>query len=172
MANIAKEAKTSKKSKVNNEIVENNAEQVAETTQVENKQIAAKVIKTVKTTVNGNKEINLKVPEHILNISYILKDNSAIRRHVSLNIINYLMQIGRINRNARAKYVDFMWNKFAVIVDGLRSEFSYNEKFFLDALVTSFDQFAKDAENAISIFVDIEGVNYQDKSNVDNSKDS
>lgn len=105
------------------------------------------------------REIGIEVPAHVVEIAYIVKDNAAIRRHCSLNILNYLTQKGRIPANTKSKYVKFLWNKFRVTVNGLTSEFAYSEQFFLDALVASFGQFAKDAENTISIFVDKEQIN-------------
>lgn len=105
------------------------------------------------------REIGIEIPAHIVEVAYIVKDNAAIRRHCSLNILNYLTQKGRIPANTKSKYVKFLWNKFRVTVNGLTSEFAYSEQFFLDALVASFGQFAKDAENTISIFVDKEQIN-------------
>lgn len=120
-----------------------------------------------KTVVGKEKrEINVDVAEHVLEIAYIVKDNAAIRRFTSLNILNHLTQIGRIKKDAKGQFVKFLWNKFKVSADGLTNEYYYTEKFFLKALVGAFGQFANNAQNTISIFMNEEGID-----NIDNSDD-
>ena len=112
-----------------------------------------------KTVVGKEKrEINVDVPEHILEIAYIPKDNAAIRRYCSLNILNHLSPIGVIRKDGKGNYVKFLWNKFRVSSDGIIKEYSYREKFFLVALISSFNQFANAAQQTISDFMDKEGI--------------
>ena len=112
-----------------------------------------------KTVVGKEKrEINVEVPDHVLEIAYIPKDNAAIRRYCSLNILNHLSQIGVIRKDGKGNYVKFLWNKFRVSSDGIIKEYSYREKFFLVALISSFNQFANAAQQTISDFMDKEGI--------------
>ena len=104
------------------------------------------------------REINVNVPDHVLEIAYISKDNAAIRRYCSLNILNHLSQIGVIRKDGKGNYVKFLWNKFRVSSDGIIKEYSYKEKFFLIALISSFNQFANAAQQTISDFMDKEGI--------------
>lgn len=117
-------------------------------------------VKTKGKTVVGKekREINVEVAEHVLEVAYIVKDNAAIRRFTSLNILNHLVQIGRIKKDARGNYVKFLWNKFRVSSDGLTNEYSYNEKFFLKALIGAFGQFAASAQDTIAEFMNEEGI--------------
>lgn len=104
------------------------------------------------------REINVDVPDHVLEVAYIPKDNAAIRRYCSLNVLNHLSQIGVIRKDGKGNYVKFLWNKFRVSSDGIIKEYSYREKFFLVALVSSFNQFANAAQQTISDFMDKEGI--------------
>jgi hypothetical protein len=108
------------------------------------------------------REINVDVPDHVLEIAYIPKDNAAIRRYCSLNILNHLSQIGVIRKDGKGNYVKFLWNKFRVSSDGIIKEYSYKEKFFLVALISSFNQFANAAQQTISDFMDKEGIDVID----------
>lgn len=121
---------------------------------------ANKVISGKTRTVVGKekREINVDVPDHVLEIAYIPKDNAAIRRYCSLNILNHLSQIGVIRKDGKGNYVKFLWNKFRVSSDGIIKEYSYREKFFLVALISSFNQFANAAQQTISDFMDKEGI--------------
>lgn len=158
----AKKAKVAAKAKEVS--VEQTTEEVkVEETQVEDKSAAQPAITAPKTkgkTVVGKekREINVDVAEHVLEVAYIVKDNAAIRRFTSLNILNYLVQIGRIKKDARGNYVKFLWNKFRVSSDGLTNEYSYGEKFFLKALIGAFGQFASNAQETIGIFMEEEGI--------------
>lgn len=112
-----------------------------------------------KTVVGKEKcELNADIPSHIFEIAYIPKDNAAIRRYCSLNILNHLSQIGVIRKDGKGNYVKFLWNKFRVSSDGIIKEYSYSEKFFLIALISSFNQFANAAQQTISDFMDKEGI--------------
>ena len=104
------------------------------------------------------REINVDVPDHVLEVAYIPKDNAAIRRYCSLNILNHLSQIGVIRKDGKGNYVKFLWNKIRVSSDGIIKEYSYKEKFFLVALISSFNQFANAAQQTISDFMDKEGI--------------
>lgn len=121
---------------------------------------ANKVVSGKTRTVVGKekREINVDVPDHVLEIAYIPKDNAAIRRYCSLNILNHLSQIGVIRKDGKGNYVKFLWNKFRVSSDGIIKEYSYREKFFLVALINSFNQFANAAQQTISDFMDKEGI--------------
>lgn len=113
----------------------------------------------IRTVVGKEKrEINVDVPGHVLEVAYIPKDNAAIRRYCSLNILNHLSQIGVIRKDGKGNYVKFLWNKFRVSSDGIIKEYSYREKFFLVALISSFNQFANAAQQTISDFMDKEGI--------------
>ena len=111
-----------------------------------------------------------RYPEHIVQIALIIKNNAEIRRFTALGILNYLMQKGEIKGNSR--YVSFKWNKFAVKCDGLMREYSYNEPFFLNALVASFASFSASAQRTIDNFCKKEmsvGINKAvDKDEVEN----
>lgn len=89
-------------------------------------------------------------PEHVVQIALLIKNNAEIRRFTALGILNYLLQKGEIKGNAR--YVSFKWNKFAVKCNGLMREYSYNEPFFLNALVASFASFSASAQRTIDHF--------------------
>lgn len=89
-------------------------------------------------------------PDHIVQIALLIKNNAEIRRFTALGILNYLLQKGEIKGNAR--YVSFKWNKFAVKCNGLMREYSYNEPFFLNALVASFASFSASAQRTIDHF--------------------
>lgn len=120
----------------------------------------ANVEKTKPKTVVGKekREINVDVPEHILEIAYIPKDNAAIRRYTSLNILNHLSQTGVIRKDGKGNFVKFLWNKFRVSSDGIIKEYSYREQFFLTALISAFSQFASNAQETIATFMEKEGI--------------
>lgn len=152
-----------KKAKIAAKAKETSVEQVKEEVQVEDTSVTQPAVTTPKTkgkTVVGKekREINVDVAEHVLEVAYIVKDNAAIRRFTSLNILNYLVQIGRIKKDARGNYVKFLWNKFRVSSDGLTNEYSYREKFFLKALIGAFGQFASNAQETIGIFMEEEDI--------------
>ena len=94
--------------------------------------------------------ITSRFPDHMVQIALLMKNNAEIRRFTALGILNYLLQKGEIKGEKR--YVSFKWNKFAVKADGLMREFSYNEPFFLNALVASFSSFSASAQRIIDNF--------------------
>lgn len=94
--------------------------------------------------------ITNRYPSHVVQVALLIKNNAEIRRFTALGILNYLLQKGEIKGNSR--YVSFKWNKFAVKCNGLMREFSYNEPFFLNALVASFASFSASAQRTIDNF--------------------
>ena len=163
---IAEETKIEEKEDIKVEVdktetaVEQPAEAPAPQEQTTVNKPANKVVSGKTRTVVGKekREINVDVPDHVLEIAYIPKDNAAIRRYCSLNILNHLSQIGVIRKDGKGNYVKFLWNKFRVSSDGIIKEYSYREKFFLVALISSFNQFANVAQQTISDFMDKEGI--------------
>lgn len=110
----------------------------------------------------NNRELKFFVQDHVKELAYIPKYNAAIRRFASFNILNYLTQIGKISPDASGKYVNFLWNKVRVSANGLTSEYSYNEIFIINSIVSSFTQFAKSAQDTIVEFCKKEGISKQD----------
>lgn len=91
-----------------------------------------------------------RLPEHLIQLVLVVKNNSEIRRFTSHGIKNYLKQKGIIKEpNA---YVSFKWTKFSVKENGLIREFSYNEPFFINALIASFASFSASAQRTIDEF--------------------
>ena len=91
-----------------------------------------------------------RLPEHLIQLVLVVKNNSEIRRFTSHGIKNYLKQKGVIKEpNA---YVSFKWTKFSVKENGLIREFSYNESFFINALIASFASFSASAQRTIDEF--------------------
>ena len=91
-----------------------------------------------------------RIPSHIIDLALIIHNNAEIRRFTALGIIKHLTKTGEIKGNSR--YVAFKWNKFSVKCNGLIREYTYNEPFFLNALVASFTSFAKSAQATIDEF--------------------
>ena len=89
-------------------------------------------------------------PKHIIGIALLIKNNAEIRRFTALGVLNYLLQKGEIAGDHR--YVTFKWNKFAVKANNLMREYSYNEPFFLNALVAAFSSFSASAQRIIDEF--------------------
>ena len=42
---------------------------------------------------------------------------------------------------------------FAVVINGLKREYSYREQFFIDSLVGAFKSFAEDSQRTIETFI-------------------
>ena len=99
---------------------------------------------------DGLPTVVAKFPEHVVQIALLIKNNAEIRRFTALGILNYLLQKGEIHGDKR--YVSFKWNKFAVKANGLMREYSYNEPFFLNALVAAFSSFSASAQRTIDAF--------------------
>ena len=101
-----------------------------------------------------NKTIREKLPEHLVNLVSIIKNNAEIRRFTSLEIINALKKEGVITTDKA--FIIFGWTKYTVKTNGLGTDFRYNNDIFLNALVQSFDRFAVNASNIISTFINME----------------
>lgn len=99
---------------------------------------------------NGLPAVVDNFPKHVVGIALLIKNNAEIRRFTALGILNYLLQKGEIAGDHR--YVTFKWNKFAVKANNLMREYSYNEPFFLNALVAAFSSFSASAQRIIDEF--------------------
>ena len=143
---------------LNNEVEETiNAQQAGEVANISKPDAPAPTSTLSKPQQKAKKDkkkelppITGRYPDHIVQIALIIKNNAEIRRFTALGILNYLLQKGEIKGNAR--YVSFKWNKFAVKCNGLMREYSYNEPFFLNALVASFASFSASAQRTIDHF--------------------
>ena len=129
--------------------------EVVEQAQVTNQEETQAPAETEQAFVRKNKKPGIpdtakNYPEHYVNIALLIKNNAEIRRFTALGILNYLLQKGEIRGEHR--YVTFKWNKFAVKCNGLMREYSYNEPFFLNALVASFSSFSASAQRTIDAF--------------------
>lgn len=91
-----------------------------------------------------------KLSKHILEIVFIIKFNAEIRRFTAKGIINTLFTRDEIK--AKRPYVKFLWNKFVVNANGLNREYNYNETFFINSLIASFQCFAETAQETINKF--------------------
>lgn len=91
-----------------------------------------------------------KLPKHILEVVFIIKFNAEIRRFAAKGIINTLFTRDEIK--AKRPYVKFLWNKFVVNTNGLNHEYNYNETFFINSLIASFQCFAEIAQETINKF--------------------
>lgn len=122
--------------------------------ETENKEKTYTSYKSNKFTKEKNKDgipaIADKFPTHVVQIALLLKNNAEIRRFTAIGILNWLLQKGEIVGEKR--YVSFKWNKFAVKSNGLMREYSYNEPFFINALVASFSSFSASAQRVIDQF--------------------
>lgn len=91
-----------------------------------------------------------KLSKHILEIVFIIKFNAEIRRFTAKGIINTLFTIDEIK--TKRPYVKFLWNKFVINTNGLNHEYNYNETFFINSLIASFQCFAESAQKTINKF--------------------
>lgn len=107
------------------------------------------------------KEENKKVlvEEHIKNLANILKYNQGIRIECSKCIQNMLRDNGVIPKDG-SSYVKFMNTKFAVIANGLSTEFRYTEPFFVSALVQGIVNFSDNCKTIIREHCDKEKIKY------------
>lgn len=90
------------------------------------------------------------LPKHILEVVFIIKFNAEIRRFTAKGIINSLFTRDEIK--AKRPYVKFLWNKFVINTNGLNREYNYNETFFINSLIASFQCFAETAQESINVF--------------------
>lgn len=132
-----------------------NKENATDVAQVANTEEAIAPTDSAQAPIRKNKKAGFpdtakNYPEHYVNIALLIKNNAEIRRFTALGILNYLLQKGEIRGDHR--YVTFKWNKFAVKCNGLMREYSYNEPFFLNALVASFSSFSASAQRTIDAF--------------------
>lgn len=93
------------------------------------------------------------LPETTLNLVKIVKNNADIREFTAKGIIKLLKEREVIPVEAKCG-VTFFMNKFAVSVDGLKTEYNYTESFFMSAFINSFALFANRAQNAINAFTE------------------
>ena len=108
-------------------------------------EVATEVVKKPKT---GKGQLPFKnVPEHIARVSVLLIHNAELRRFTAIGIRNYLIQKGMVKEGS--VYIKFLPSKFAVNNNGLNTEYSYTEQFFLNSLVAAFPSFAASANKAI-----------------------
>lgn len=91
-----------------------------------------------------------KLPKHILEIVFIIKFNAEIRRFTAKGIINTLFTRDEIK--TKRPYIKFLWNKFVINTNGLNHEYNYNETFFINSLIASFQCFAETAQKTINEF--------------------
>lgn len=93
------------------------------------------------------------LPIHITNAIYLVKNNAEIRRFTSKAMIAQLIKAGQLNKEDKV-YIDFFFDKFAIIVNGLKQEFYYkNNSLFINCLAASFPLFINNAQNIINEFV-------------------
>lgn len=140
----AKKANLAKANAIANQLPEPSEEVIV------NDEVPNTTSKVEKKNKNELPSVTNRYPEHTVQIALIIKNNAEIRRFTALGILNYLLQKGEIKGTAR--YVSFKWNKFAVKCNGLMREYSYNEPFFLNALVASFASFSASAQRTIDNF--------------------
>lgn len=91
-----------------------------------------------------------KLPKHILEVVFIIKFNAEIRRFTAKGIINTLFTRDEIK--TKRPYIKFLWNKFVINTNGLNHEYNYNETFFINSLIASFQCFAEIAQETINKF--------------------
>lgn len=91
-----------------------------------------------------------KLPKHILEVVFIIKFNAEIRRFTAKGIINTLFTRDEIK--TKCPYIKFLWNKFVINTNGLNHEYNYNETFFINSLIASFQCFADIAQETINKF--------------------
>lgn len=91
-----------------------------------------------------------KLPKHILEVVFIIKFNAEIRRFTAKGIINTLFTRDEIK--TKRPYIKFLWNKFVINTNGLNHEYNYNETFFINSLIASFQCFAEIAQESINKF--------------------
>lgn len=99
------------------------------------------------------------IPEHLKNLVFLLKNNSEIRRFTALGLKNALIKERTITKEDKF-YVNFYFSKFAVIVNGLKTEYLYNNQLFINCLVAAFPAFAEHALKTINNYCEIENSNY------------
>ena len=109
----------------------------------------------IESSIRRKFKIPFNIPNHVVELSMIIHFNHGVRRHTALNIMNYFIQQGIVNPEIdKDKYIDFTdWNKFSLVVNGLKREYTYREQFFINALVGAFKSFAEDSQKTIETFI-------------------
>ena len=109
----------------------------------------------IESSIRRKFKIPFNSPNHVVELSMIIHFNHGVRRHTALNIMNYFIQQGIVNPEIdKDKYIDFTdWNKFSLVVNGLKREYTYREQFFINALVGAFKSFAEDSQKTIETFI-------------------
>lgn len=109
----------------------------------------------IESSIRRKFKIPFNIPNHVVELSMIIHFNHGIRRHTALNIMNYFIQQGIVNSEIdKDRYIDFTdWNKFSLVVNGLKREYTYREQFFINALVGAFKSFAEDSQKTIETFI-------------------
>lgn len=97
-----------------------------------------------------------KVPVQIEEMVKIVKYNSNIRRHTSLNILHQFVEDGFIDE-AKGAFVDFQWSKYTVKSNGITKEYQY-DKTFVEALVKAHSDMAADSTKVIAAFVEFANI--------------
>lgn len=97
-----------------------------------------------------------KVPVQIEEMVKIVKYNSNIRRHTSLNILHQFVEDGFIDE-AKGAFVDFQWSKYTVKSNGITKEYQY-DKTFVEALVKAHSDMAEDSTKVIAAFVEFANI--------------
>lgn len=149
-AKKAARAKAAAEESVQTVATEQTSAENTETTVVEETRPTTSKLSKDKKKKDGLPPFAANFPEHVVQIALLIKNNAEIRRFTALGILNYLLQKGEIRGDKR--YVSFKWNKFAVKANGLMREYSYNEPFFLNALVAAFSSFSASAQRTIDAF--------------------
>lgn len=126
----------------------------------------------IESSIRRKFKIPFNIPNHVVELSMIIHFNHGVRRHTALNIMNYFIQQGIVNPEIdKDRYIDFTdWNKFSLVVNGLKREYTYREQFFINALVGAFKSFAEDSQKTIETFIleenkIIDGVTNNDNDN-------
>jgi len=109
----------------------------------------------IESSIRRKFKIPFNIPNHVVELSMIIHFNHGVRRHTALNIMNYFIQQGIVNPEIdKDRYIDFTdWNKFSLVVNGLKREYTYREQFFINALVGAFKSFAEDSQKTIETFI-------------------
>lgn len=107
---------------------------------------------------NDSKEKAGKLPvikgvaKETIELAAVLKWNTGIRRNTAKVYIDKLIAKG-IAKAEDSIFVEFNWDKFKVVINGLGQDHWYSEEDLLQSLVESFGKFAKETENTISAYV-------------------
>lgn len=102
----------------------------------------------------ANTSHSTKLPAHLRDVVFQLRNNSEIRRFTSIGIINYLTEQGELNGNNKS--VIFYWNKFAVKCDGLIREYNYSSPVFIKCFAASIPSIASYIQDKIEDFCEAE----------------